>query len=136
MLRYQPGSDETDLPRYKKMIDELIAAGKTKKFSKKERKARKAELDAMPEDIDLDEAQSDEDEGDSDQGDSDDDGFIVDDDDDEDDVGGYILVFIPVLFVFCLCFPILCFCFSGGERGREGAGVGSFLGVLICIPYG
>eukprot|EP00040_Diaphanoeca_grandis_P018266 m.95979 g.95979 ORF g.95979 m.95979 type:complete len:278 (+) comp26857_c0_seq1:134-967(+) len=65
VLKFQACSDESDLPRFKKIIASYCKRGLVKTFSKAERAARLAELEAEPEDIDLDQDEDDDDDDDN-----------------------------------------------------------------------
>ena len=53
MLFFQPASDKTDVPRFKKIIAAAQKAGKAKKFSKKETQAIAAKLAESMDEEDL-----------------------------------------------------------------------------------
>eukprot|EP00035_Acanthoeca_spectabilis_P022204 m.442524 g.442524 ORF g.442524 m.442524 type:complete len:610 (-) comp18819_c0_seq1:6567-8396(-) len=82
ILKYQPGSTEDQLGRYKKMIRELTSKG-LETFSKAERAVRRKELENLDEEIDLEGDVDDESEVEGEEDDADRD--FIDDDGDSDE---------------------------------------------------
>merc|ERR1711990_192583 len=82
VLFFQPASDKTDVPRFKKIIAAAQKAGKAKKFSKKETQAIAAKLAESMDEEDLgnDDDDDEDDSEDDDEGDIDMQDFIAEDD--------------------------------------------------------
>mmetsp|Transcript_8098 Transcript_8098/g.23898 ORF Transcript_8098/g.23898 Transcript_8098/m.23898 type:complete len:491 (-) Transcript_8098:4493-5965(-) len=79
ILKFQAGSTDDDLERYKEMMAELIDKGHVEKFTKKEQAARRKELAKLDTEISLEEEENNEDEDEDNEEETDADRAFIDD---------------------------------------------------------